>query len=399
MHTSVRFWGMGVCVLLAAGCGHDSTGPSTRPVYWRLQLNHHAVTLATVAPYDTIHLAVTPLDVSGAPLTTTARPVYTASDTSVTIDSTGLVRVHWAGSDAPTVTVVATLSAGGTQQLTLADTVFINVVDWSSASAVPRMDSLLFRSVTGDSARRAVVDTTSMLGTQTFDSVVAKTSTGTVIPNVLVRYRSSDSLIAGFPSPASTTAPQVITNRPGVVLLTADATVYGKHKIDSLWYTVGYPLRVVCNYGVGEFAQTPVPLSVNYLSLGQLQVGVGGAVLWANTTVGQPDNSLDIQFDHTTGIAGLPDLTTFPELFGVIPIPAGPGGNISAFPAVVPVVLYVFQGKTYRQVAYDSYTSRARVFTRPGTYRWSSQRQGISGTVIVVSNDSVQSKSSTLPRS
>lgn len=379
-----------VSVLLMA-CGHDATAPAaSRSFYWQLQLNHHAVTLATVAPYDTIHLVATALDQTGAPLPVVARPTYTLSDTSITIDSAGLVRVHWTGSDAPPVTVIATFSVGAAHVQTLADTVVFNIVNWNSASEVPMLDSLIFRPVAGDSARRAVIDTGNVPGMQTFDAVVAKTANGAIISNVLVRYKTSDSLIANIASPVSATSAQINAFQPGVVLLTAEATVYGRRKVDSLWYTVGYPLRILWTYGVGQLYQLKsIPIPDNYVALGQLTVGQGGAILWGNTTQGKPNNSLDIQFDDTTGIVGLSESTAFSGMLGPIMILAGTrGGNIPAFPAA-PIVEIPFGTETLNRVGLDSTTSKARTFTQPRIYHWSSVLQGITGTVTVVSNDSL----------
>ena len=381
-------WSVLLSLGLLAACGHDATAPSaTRSFYWQLQLNHHAVTLATIAPYDTIRLVATPLAQDGTPLTTTNRTVYTANDTSVTIDSTGLVRVHWAGSDSPTVMVIATLGVGDVQPLTLADTVFINVVDWSSAAAIPTLDSLLLRPVPGDSARRAIVNDSGVVSMQTLDPVIAKSTTGAVMPNVLVRYRSSDSLTAAFMATATTDVPQVMANKPGVALLTAEATVYGRRRVDSLWYTVGYPLRLLTQYGVGEFYAYPFTLPANYLGVGSLQVGLGGAVAWGNTTVGTTDNTLDIEFDRTTAIEGVPEGTAFPGFFGNITLQATAGGNIPAFAAAIPLVEGIQYVTTHIQL--DSSCVRGRFFTQTGTYSWSSQHQPISGTVTVIPNDSL----------
>jgi hypothetical protein len=383
-------------LLVAAGCGGDTapTGPAaaTAPLYWQLQLNHHAVTLATVAPYDTIQLTATPVDPDGVPIATTVRPVYTTNDTSITIDSTGFVRVHRTGSNALGIQVVATFQTTDARATTLADTVMINVVNWNSAAVVPRLDSLLFRPVSGDSARRALINTLGQLGTQTFDQPLVKTATGDTISNVLVRYHTSDALIASVAMPIarSTRAPEITIHAPGVVLLTAETTVYGKHVIDSVWYTVGYPLRLVCSYGIGEIVYNPELASVpaNFLTLGQLTIGQGGAVLWGNSIQGTADDSLDIAFDRTTGIVGLTTTASFPGVTGAITIPPGPGGNIPAFPAAT---LEPFFGGL-EVLTFDSVTSKARVFTQPGTYQWTSQRHQVAGTVTVVSNDSLRPK-------
>jgi hypothetical protein len=246
--------------------------------------------------------------------------------------------------------------------------------------------------VAGDSARRALNDAAAHAGTQLLDNVQVKTSAGVPIPKVVVRYQSSNSLVASFTNPfgTSTSAPQINASSPGVVLLTAEATVYGRRLVDSLWYTVGYPLRVLCSYGSGEFVITgldgPMTLPANFLSIGQLVIGQGGAVLWGNSIQGSGDDSLDIQFDDTTGIVGIPAPTGFAHYASTIPIaiPAGPGGNIPAFPAAKLTPYF-----TFRVILYDSTTSKARMFTQPGTYHWMSPRRGISGTVTVVPNDSL----------
>jgi hypothetical protein len=391
---------LGATLLLGA-CGSDTTGPSpaTTPFYWQLQLNHHAVTLATVAPYDTVRLVATPRDVHGTPIATTARPVYTVSDTTIRIDSTGLVHVQYPGASVFHITVVAALTVGGTHPLTLQDTAVVNVIAWNSASAVPQMDSLVFRPVVGDSARRPLIDMAAQISLQRLDSVQAKTATGTPIRNAVIVYRSSDTTIASFVNPVgtSTTAPQIKSNAPGVVLLTAEATIYGRHHVDSLWYTVGYPLRVICSYGAGEGWLIVSPqLPANSLSLGDLVVGQGGAVLWGNSTHGMPDDSLDIQFDDTTGIVGLPTAATFPGVLFISSsrtVPPGPGGNIPPFPAaVLQSNLGIFH---FKGIVYDATTSKARMFIQPGTYHWSSVKQGIAGTVTVVSNDSLRPPTAT----
>jgi hypothetical protein len=391
-----KVFGIGVVwgtVLLVAGCGGDTTGPSSRSLYWQLQLNHHAVTLATVAPYDTIQLTATPLDVTGAPIATTVQPVYTTSDTSITIDSTGFVRVHRTGSSKLNITVVAKLVVGGPTGSTLVDTAVVNVVNVTGT--IPTLDSLLLRPVVGDSARRAVIDTAGKAGvSQTLDSMVAKMGE-TKIVDAMVHYASSDPLIASFASPNTAGTPKVNANAPGVVLLTAEATVYGTTRVDSLWYTVGYPLQGFYSYGLGEmfFNSNKGPLpTTNALSVGTLTVGQGAAVLWGNSVAALADDSLDVQFDASTGVVGLSAPATFTGVNNhAIKIPAGSGGNIPAFPAETVSVIHFGRLMIY-QLYYDSLTSKARVFSRPGTYHWVSKHQGIAGNVVVVSNDSLHPK-------
>src|SRR5690348_13021390 len=76
------------------GCGHDTTGPAPRDpttLLWQLDVNHQAVTLATVAPYDTVQLVATPRALGGAPLAGAVVTYRTTDATSVVVSPTGLV--------------------------------------------------------------------------------------------------------------------------------------------------------------------------------------------------------------------------------------------------------------------------------------------------------------------
>jgi hypothetical protein len=101
------------------------------------------------------------------------------------------------------------------------------------------------------------------------------------------------------------------------------------------------------------------------------------------------DDSLDIQFDPTTGIVGLTTETQFPGYLQIpITIPPDSGGNIPSFPAAKTIINWNDFGLNV--LMYDSVTSKARVFTKPGKYRWFSKHQGVDGTVVVVPNDSLR---------
>ena len=89
--------------LTAAGCSGDppvTPPPAQDPttLYWQLTLNEHAVTLSTVAPYDTVRIVATPRTISGTPISDLGRPTYTSLDLDrAFVDSTGLVHAIGAG--------------------------------------------------------------------------------------------------------------------------------------------------------------------------------------------------------------------------------------------------------------------------------------------------------------
>jgi hypothetical protein len=340
--------------------------------------------MATVSPYDTLQLVATPLDENDDPIATTARATYAVNDTSLVIDSVGLMRVHWSNSNLSGIQVVAQLTVNGQ---TLADTALVSI---TAGMPTRFMDSLILRPVIGDSARRSVLDAVGNKQRQTLTSPVARTAAGLSIPNASVYFTSSDTLIASFLSANTSNAPRVIANAPGQALLKAEATVYGKRLEDSLWYTAGYSLGAVYAYGIPAFSSFVLPQSlVNTWATGTVRIAQGGAVLWGNSITGQADDSLDVQFDDSTAVAGLTVAKQFLGLAlgNLVTIPAGSGGNIMAFPAAV--VTHDTVGNFY-YLRYDSLTAEARVFPQPGTYHWVSRHQGISGNVVVIANDSIK---------
>lgn len=376
-----------VAILLGASlaCGSDTTGTAPLPgsqLYMQLTLNHHAITLATVAPYDTITLIATPRNADGAPLPATARPTFATSDTSITIDSTGLVRV-FAAATKTGIVVTARLTVRG---VTLVDTAYVNVIQQSSAAAVPVMTALQLRPVAGDSAIRAGIISTEDPVTQTFAFPFVTTATGDSIPNTVVRFASSNPLVAVFQSPTIGTVSAVSIGR---VLLTAEATVYGRRTVDSLWYTVGWPTAAVVKYG-SYLANSSLPVLPNTFQLGDsVVVGQGGKVFWVNHTEESADNLLDVVFDDPTAAGATPDSSYLASPFyGIYSLPPDVGGNIPAFATLPPTVFFDPNEPFWIDTATNI---RVRTFPRVGVYHWHSLHQKINGTVTVKSNSSITS--------
>ena len=93
-------------VLLSVGgllLGCSGSGDTTDPVslsptqaFWAVQLDKHAVNLALTPPYDTVRLTAHILNAAGSPLAgVTGQVHYSFPDSSVTVDSTGLLHAHY----------------------------------------------------------------------------------------------------------------------------------------------------------------------------------------------------------------------------------------------------------------------------------------------------------------
>ena len=221
------------------GCSSDTTGPaplSAGQAYWALWLNYHAVNMATIAPDDTVRLIATPRNVAGAPLVGLDRPTFQAGDSSVAVDSAGLVTAHFITSGQPTF-VIASLTAQG---VTLADTVLIQVTD-----TIPQYPLATFsiHPVPGDSAKRALDYFQNghlwfvwpAIATDAEQNVVCNS---TMCP-LQISYTSSNPQAAAIDSIG-----RVFANDTGHVVFTASTWAYGRTFRDSVAFIIGYRLKL-----------------------------------------------------------------------------------------------------------------------------------------------------------
>jgi len=138
---------------MLAGCGGlEPVGrftPTTDPtqLYMSLALNHRAITLDTLAPYNTLQLMATPLDATGAPIPDLPAPVFTSKDTTtVWVTPGGQLQARRAGTG---ITVIASLTAPG--NIRHADTAIVNIT--ASSGPPPVLASLTLSSIPADSAK------------------------------------------------------------------------------------------------------------------------------------------------------------------------------------------------------------------------------------------------------
>lgn len=327
--------------LAAAACSPEPYSPApvadpTR-IYWSIGLNHRAVTMSTVAPYDTIQLVATPLTIDGQPVKGLPAPTFTSLDLQhIQVGANGLVRALGSGTGFP---VVASLSIGND---THADTAIINVTDTTPA---PVMQTLSIQPPPGDSAKVSADGFT-------FIVPAAYDAAGDSIPNIIAYFATSDSTIA------TATGGELAPVRPGKVTVYATATVYGVTKSDSVAYTIGYPLLVQINI-------VPLPNAagkiVGMFEPSHQQVGPGGVVFFGNANA----PATDVTFDNPANV------DQWDAECNVVPLPAPCGsGNIPAFAGQA-----------------DSNTGptvRVRQFPVPGTYNFHSTISGSTGSIQVM---------------
>lgn len=340
--------GLGVAVLVpmlgALGCAGDATvapPPVTDPqhMYWSLTLDHRAVTMSTVAPYDTIQLTATPRNVEGTPLTGLPAATFTSLDLDrIQVTADGLVQAIGTGTAIP---VVATMTVGNLKH---ADTVLINVTDAAPPPVLARF------SIHPDTTDTVTTPT----GQWTSLPAVALAADSTPIDGLAVDYASLDPTVAAIDRTSGTFLPV----RPGHTAIVATATAYGVTKADTLPVTVGYPVAaLIINVTPRHLASGQ---TVNGFDPADLTVGTGAIIFFFNST---PD-STDITFDDPSNVAQDDrDCAFLPVLCGA--------GSIAAFAK-----------DPNDDVGFSAV--RARSFPVAGTYTYHSTIFGTTGRIVVV---------------
>lgn len=332
-------------VLATTACAGDAAvapRPTTNvsQMFWALTLDHHAVTLSTVAPYDTIRLTATPRNVSGEPLTGLSAPTFTSLDLQhAQVDSTGLVHARKAGA---TVLVVVRLADGN---LVHVDTAVIKV---TNVAVPPVLASLSIHPDSGDSAKTAV-DVYRALATR------ALAADSTQISGLSVYYTSSDPTTATIDRRTGLVQPI----RPGHVTLIAEATAYGITRADTLRFAIGYPSLGLVRIEQLTNADGQV---VTVFVPDRFTVGPGADfVFWNRINL-----AADVVFDDPTNVVQSDTYCAVaPQLCGV--------GNVGAFSAALDSA----------QAILFLPGLRARHITVPGTYTYHSTLLGATGTIIV----------------
>ncbi len=334
----------GVAAAIAACATQDAVvGPAPRTdagQFWALTLDHHAITLSTVPPHDSIRLTAIPRDAAGHPLGGFPAATFQSLDTTrVLVDSDGLVHALQVGVQ---VLVVATLKSGA---LTVADTAAINV---TAVASPPTLTVLSIHPAPGDSAE-APIDQTGSLPTYAFDS------SGAPIDGLAVYYTATDDKTARIDRYAG-----AITGvYPGHVLFTATATAYGVTKSDTARFVIGWPVFAFVNITPQT---TRAGKSVNGFVPSYMIVGTGAQVVFGNETF----NLTDVTFDNPAAVDSSALYCYFAQ-FG-FPWLCGTG-NIEPFALDTTIV---------------GSDLRARAFPLPGTYNYHSTLFGTTGVIVVV---------------
>jgi hypothetical protein len=359
---------LSLLALAVAGCSSpDLSGPTSQApaeLPWSLTLSAHAITLDTGAPYDTLQLAAVAQTLEGAPIAGGPAPVFTSSDSSVRVSTTGLLTAR---AEARNVRIVATGVYGG---IRVADTAYVNVTTLGTPT---RPQALRIQTGPGDDATIPKQSAYTPFYAPYYKTVYVsvRNAGGAQLTDAMVALKAPDTTKAYFFATgrasyvtADTAVDVGIPTYPLTgehITLSASATVYGVALRDSLQLTITEPVLFI--YTVTE--KTAPGHTAPAFTVGPTQeaqsIAAGGWVLWFNKA--SSSDSLDVVFDDPSAASA--DMV-MPFLQERLP------GNIAPF-AQAAGTTNPFAGGGFR----------SRQFLRPGRFRWHSERLSVSGTVVV----------------
>lgn len=345
-----------VALLAFAGCGGlepvDAYAPITDPelMYMTLTLDHKAINLSTVAPYNSIQLTATPRDAHDAPMTGLPLPTFRSTDTTrIVVTADGMVQARRSGTG---IRVIAELAADG--NIFHADTAFINV---TTTATPPVLDSLSLPSgATRGLDPRIATGVLYLIfaGMNPFTSIRAQafSTDGTEITGLVIHYRSLKPEIADV-APTGDFSSIFTVGQFGFV---ATTTAYGVTRADTTLFTITLPtyqnVRIIAGPD-GKPAFTPTEVALK----------AGGLMFWFNESEQAVDVTLDDPASATTAPAAVCATAT---QFGGDPATFCGEGNMAPF------------ADNDNSLA----DARARQFNAPGTYTYRTST-GATGRIVV----------------
>lgn len=350
---------------LSACAGDKSLAPPPRDSalsYWSLRIDHSAIQMSVVPPYDTVQLSAIPFTLDGDPWITSeasdsvlvASPTrwYSTDSATIRVSSTGLVSAIGT-TDGRRIYVVATRQIN---RKTHVDSALVQV---DNLALPPTIKSFSVRPQ--DSLKRATLSAVNF-------PVVINDQGGQPVYGLPVRFRISNPRIMMLFDPWSPFA-FLHSQNTGKVFISASTWAYGVAKSDSFTLEVGSPIMTIFN---PQPAWRIEPTGAMTLVLKYSPVNVGpGAIVGFNNKTGRTQYEVDTEGGQLR--LGEPVDIIFDDPTDVLePLEAylstGPG-NILGIPGDTTI---------------DEYSRmRYRRFPKPGTYKYTVKPMGLRGSIIV----------------
>ncbi len=334
--------------LTSVGCNLSDAGLSPyRPpdqYFAKLSLEHHAINLSTVAPYDTVTLRT--IGTMGDGTVVPGEATYRVDGTGISITN-GVLK---ATEPVAGATIYATMTYG---VITRTDSAVVSVI----AAAPDLLHDFGMQLSPGDSAKIA-----SGLGKTI--PLVRQANSGAVLSNLLVWIKSSDTTVAKITQSGNNLS--VKAARPGRVVLSTSTFAFGTVWRDSLVFTAGWPSYFQMPL-LDRFSPGSLTTAFDF-AFKDITIGVGACVIWENLSA---TTDLDVQFEDPTS------LTAPAGICGSRPVTSDGSGNIGAF-RMIP---WDGSAENYWVSFFSAYRSRA--FPLHGVFRYRSTLHGTTGLIRV----------------
>ncbi len=268
-----------MCTMMGIGCNLSDTGLTAyRPsdqYFAVLSLEHHAINLSMVAPYDTLTLHT--IQAMGDGSVVPGEVTYSVRGSGISVTN-GVLKAE---SPVARAVLRVTLTHG---TITRTDSAVVSVI----ASAPVHLRDVGLRLPVDDSAKSAVDRSKTI-------PLIRASESGANLSTLLVSLASSDSMTAAIAQAGDVVT--IAPRRPGRVMLSISTFAYGAVWRDSLVFTVGWPIQ----FGVPTAERFATGALATVLDFGyrDITVGVGGCVVWTNRSLA---TDIDVQFDdpHTS---------------------------------------------------------------------------------------------------
>lgn len=333
------------------GCTSDLTSGKhildKESLFWKLELNHGAANLATLAPYATLTLTMTGYTSDGNEIHRLTNTTIRSLSDDVLVFPDGIIKAVRQTTTSGIV-IIARATFNG---VTLEDTARIVVTSTPLPPVFkeihPRLNNnerYVFRAHLFDILQKSIV------------TDITDTS-GTAIPRAIVKYKPRSNINLQFENPWKGDFEALGI---GEHIVDIDGYIYGKKVSDSI--AIKIVDRRVQVHAVNSASGVPR----------ESHISAGGGVYWLNHT----DDSLDIEFEYPN-MASRSCCTLIGEFLG------SDSGNIRPFQRDMTKPIFAEPCLIcFHRVEPD--VAQGRSFHMPGRYKYRSRRNpNVWGTIIV----------------
>jgi hypothetical protein len=363
-------WGvLGTLLMTAIGCNDAVTNPTRTEIadqLWEVRLERRAITMSTVAPYDTITLRPIALNVFGDTLSDSDGMevhYHSVSDTTIRISDEGVLTVR-VPTSSNGIKIIARVTYNN---VTLTDTATVVVTNQPSP---PRLVDTIVLEVIHRELRTPRLPIWSINdGSSLFNPTIVSTIRGSdsTVITAPISYTSSDPSVVTF---SHLGVGEIIPRSEGTATITATTTWYGKTHHTTLDITVIG--AVSGSFEIEERIPRGSDTAVTVITPRTIVVEPDAIITWSNRSA----RPIDIIFDDPTHVREVPS-EQIPSYLAFLCLVLGQGCHLGKTGGTISLAALVSTPGGDPTASIDM-----RYFPVSGTYRFQTT-SGATGTIIV----------------